>query len=118
MAVLDMTNNSWSRTNSVQYQQFVVTRFRAIEARRSLIAATVSGLTTVVDRNGETLASLPMFEQDSLPVLLCRIPAGANHIPTSRLRGSTSRVAGHSLIMGPRITRRNRYTNAASPNAE
>ena len=66
--LINMTNNSWSRTESAQYQQFVVTRYRAIEARRPLIISTVSGLTALVDRDGRKLASLPMFEEETLAV--------------------------------------------------
>ena len=66
--LINMTNNSWSRTESAQYQQFVVTRFRAIESRRTLMISTVSGLTALVDRDGAKLDSLPMFEEGVLAV--------------------------------------------------
>ena len=64
--LINMTNNSWSQTESAQYQQFVVTRFRAIEARRPLLLATISGLTSAVDITGEKLVALPMFEEGAL----------------------------------------------------
>ncbi len=64
--IINMTNNSWSQSDSAQYQQFVVTRFRAIEARRPLAIATISGLTSVVDIGGAKLDSLPMFEEAAL----------------------------------------------------
>lgn len=64
--IINMTNNSWSQTDSAQYQQFVVTRFRAIESRRPLLLATVSGLTSVVDISGAKTDSLPMFEEAAL----------------------------------------------------
>jgi apolipoprotein N-acyltransferase len=66
--LINMTNNSWSRTESAQYQQFVVTRFRAIEARRTLMISTVSGLTALVDWDGTKLDSIPMFEEGALVV--------------------------------------------------
>ncbi len=66
--LINMTNNSWPQTESAQYQQFVVTRFRAIEARRPLLLATISGLTSAVDITGEKLAKLPMFEEGALEV--------------------------------------------------
>ena len=64
--LLNLTNNSWSQTESAQYQQFAVTRFRAIEARRPLGLATISGLTSTVDISGRLLDSLPMFQAAAL----------------------------------------------------
>lgn len=66
--LINMTNNSWSQSESAQLQQFAVTRFRAIEARRPLLISTVSGLTGAVDRTGRIIASLPMFEEGALMV--------------------------------------------------
>ncbi len=64
--IINMTNNSWSQSDSAQYQQFVVTRFRAIESRRPVAIATISGLTSVVDIDGAKLDSIPMFEEAAL----------------------------------------------------
>lgn len=59
--IVNLTNNSWSRTNSAQTQHFVASRFRAIETRRSLVRSTNSGYTTIIDPWGRTVASRPMF---------------------------------------------------------
>ncbi len=59
--ILNLTNNSWSRTNSAQTQHFVAARFRAIETRRGLVRSTNSGYTTIVDPWGRVVASRPMF---------------------------------------------------------
>ncbi|GAB6088468.1 apolipoprotein N-acyltransferase [Spirochaeta dissipatitropha] len=64
--LLNLTNNSWSQTASAQYQQFAVTRFRAVEARRPLALATISGLTSTVDISGAIIDSIPMFTEASL----------------------------------------------------
>lgn len=58
---VNLTNNSWSRTESAQTQHFAAARFRSIETRRTLVRATNSGLTSVVDPWGRLSASLPMF---------------------------------------------------------
>lgn len=65
---INLTNNSWSQSDTAQYQQFVVTRFRAIEARRPVMLATISGLTSAIDFHGRKTASIPMFEQGALSV--------------------------------------------------
>ncbi|MFP4643750.1 MAG: apolipoprotein N-acyltransferase [Spirochaetales bacterium] len=64
--LINLTNNSWSQSDTAQYQQFVVTRFRAIEARRPVMLATISGLTSTIDIFGRTTASIPMFEEGYL----------------------------------------------------
>lgn len=61
--LVNLTNNSWSRTDSAQIQHFVAARFRAIENRRTLVRSTNSGLTAVVDAYGRVIADLPMFEE-------------------------------------------------------
>lgn len=66
--MVNLTNNAWSETESAQYQHFVAARFRAIEARRTLIRSTNAGLTTVVDIDGTKVDALPMFEAAFLSV--------------------------------------------------
>lgn len=77
--LINLTNNSWSNTNSAQIQHFVAARFRSIENRITLVRSTNSGLTSVVDAYGRVIASLPMFRQDVLPV---NIPVYRASTPT------------------------------------
>ncbi len=62
--LINLTNNSWSQTNSAQTQHFVAAQFRAVEMRTTLIRSSNSGLSTVVDPHGRRVFELPMFEQD------------------------------------------------------
>jgi len=64
--LINLTNNSWSATNSAQTQHFVAARFRAVENRRTLVRATNSGLTSVLDAHGRVIADLPMFTESYL----------------------------------------------------
>ena len=64
--LVNLTNNSWSRTNSAQTQHFVAAMFRSVESQRTLVRSTNSGYTAVIDPRGRVLASLPMFVTDSL----------------------------------------------------
>jgi len=66
--LINLTNNSWSNTDSAQIQHFVAARFRAIENRITLVRSTNSGLTSVVDAYGRVRESLPMFQQGTLPI--------------------------------------------------
>ncbi len=65
---VNLTNDSWSKTKSAEIQHFAVAKYRAIEYRTTLVRSTNSGLTSVVDNFGRTIASLPLFEQESLAV--------------------------------------------------
>jgi apolipoprotein N-acyltransferase len=62
--LINLTNNSWSQTNSAQTQHFVAAQFRAVEMRTTLIRSSNSGLSTIVDPHGRRVLELPMFEQD------------------------------------------------------
>ncbi len=64
--LLNLTNDSWSKTNSAEIQHFAAARFRAIEFRRTLVRSTNGGLTCVVDPSGAVIARLPLFEQAAL----------------------------------------------------
>lgn len=66
--LVNLTDNSWSATNSAQYQHFVAARFRPVETRRTLVRSTNSGLTSVIDAHGRVIAELPMFTAATLMV--------------------------------------------------
>jgi apolipoprotein N-acyltransferase len=60
--LINLTNISWSRTESAEIQHWAAARFRAIEARRTLVRSTNGGVSCVVGPFGETLDSLPLFK--------------------------------------------------------
>lgn len=68
--LINLTNNSWSRSESAQTQHLAAARFRSIEYRIALARSTNSGVTTLVDIFGRESRSLPMFEAGSLYVSL------------------------------------------------
>jgi len=59
--LINLTNISWSRTDSAEIQHWAAARFRAIEARKTLVRSTNGGVSCVVGAYGETLDSLPLF---------------------------------------------------------
>lgn len=59
--LINLTNDSWSKTASAEYQHFAVAYFRAIELRTPLVRSTNGGYTCVIDPTGSILASLPLF---------------------------------------------------------
>ena len=63
---INLTNNSWSKTESAQTQHLAAARFRSIETRRTLIRSTNSGYTSVIDPWGRVTVSLPMFTESAL----------------------------------------------------
>jgi len=64
--LINITNDSWSKTKSAEYQHFVVAHFRAIELRTTLVRSTNSGYSVVVDPKGKIISDLPLFEAGSL----------------------------------------------------
>ena len=61
--LINITNDSWSKTWSSEIQHFQVARFRAIENRRVLIRSTNGGLSAVVGPWGEIRTRMPFFER-------------------------------------------------------
>ena len=59
--LINLTNDSWSKTDSAEYQHFAIAFFRAIELRTPLVRATNSGYSAVVDPTGKIIADLPLF---------------------------------------------------------
>ena len=66
--LLNLTNDSWSQTDSAEYQHFAIAYFRAIELRTSLVRSTNAGYTCVVDPKGNITAGLPLFKEGFLHV--------------------------------------------------
>jgi apolipoprotein N-acyltransferase len=66
--LINLTNDSWSRTVSAETQHLVVARYRAIENRRVLIRSTNGGVTCIVDAEGRIVAKAPLFEETALAV--------------------------------------------------
>ena len=77
--LINLTNNSWSRTDSAQIQHLVSARLRAVENRISLVRATNSGVSTVIDAYGNMHGTLPGFET---AFLNAEVPIYADHPPT------------------------------------
>ncbi len=66
--LINLTNDSWSKTASAEYQHFVIASFRAIELRVPLLRSTNGGYTAAIDPVGRVTADLPLFEEASLKV--------------------------------------------------
>ena len=60
--LINITNDSWSKTASAEYQHYAVASFRAIELRTTMIRSTNGGYTVIILPSGELLGSLPLFE--------------------------------------------------------
>ncbi|HWR10972.1 MAG TPA: apolipoprotein N-acyltransferase [Rectinemataceae bacterium] len=66
--LINLTNDSWSRTQSAQIQHWAIARIRAIENRRTLVRSTNSGVSCVVDAWGNSLYEMPQFEARAITV--------------------------------------------------
>ncbi|MDE5898088.1 MAG: apolipoprotein N-acyltransferase [Treponemataceae bacterium] len=68
---MNITDDSWSRTKSSEYQHFAVALYRAVELRTTLARSCNSGYSAVIDPAGRIVADMPLFEEASL---FCHIP--------------------------------------------
>ncbi|MCR5172632.1 MAG: apolipoprotein N-acyltransferase [Treponema sp.] len=68
---MNITNDSWSKKESSEYQHFVVSSYRAIEYRTTLARCTNSGYSVVVGPDGKILQDCPLFVES---YVAARIP--------------------------------------------
>jgi len=61
--LVNMTNDSWSRSVACEMQHMSIALFRAAENRRALVRATNGGITCVIDPNARLIARLPPFSE-------------------------------------------------------
>lgn len=66
--LINLTNDSWSKIESAEYQHFAIAYFRAIEMRTSLVRSTNGGYTCVINPKGEILGTLPLFKESTLNI--------------------------------------------------
>lgn len=64
--LVNLTNDGWYERSSAVFQHFDFSRYRAVENRRAMVRVTNTGVTAVFAPTGETLASLPPFEEGTL----------------------------------------------------
>ncbi len=65
---INLTDDSWSRKKSSEYQHFCIASYRAIEYRSTFVRSTNAGYSAVISPNGSILADQPLFEESSLGV--------------------------------------------------
>jgi apolipoprotein N-acyltransferase len=81
--LINLTNISWSQTDSAEIQHWASARFRAIEARKTLVRSTNGGVSCVVGPHGEIIDSLPLF----VPMArFVNIPVYRDAVPTVYVR--------------------------------
>lgn len=66
--IINLTNDSWSKTASAEYQHHAIASFRALELRTTLVRSTNGGYTSVINPVGKILADLPLFQSAALSV--------------------------------------------------
>ncbi len=59
--LVNLTNDAWYGRTVAPWQHARLAQWRAIETRRTLVRVTNTGVTTVIDAEGEMIQSLPLF---------------------------------------------------------
>lgn len=62
---LNLTNDSWSKTESAEMQHFSVASFRAVEHRTVMARSTNGGYSCIINPLGEVIYDFPLFEEYS-----------------------------------------------------
>ena len=83
--LVNVTNDSWSRTVSAETQHLAAARFRAVETARPLLRATNGGITVALDVYGRPIpgSALAPFTEDAALITL-RLPAAPATTPYTR----------------------------------
>jgi apolipoprotein N-acyltransferase len=63
-----VSNVAWFGDSLAPAQHLQIARLRAIETGRMHLAATNTGITAAIDRDGRVIARLPQFREDRLEV--------------------------------------------------
>ena len=63
---MNITNDSWSKMASSEYQHFIVASYLSIEFRTTLVRCANAGYSVVVDPAGKIIKDLPVFTEDAL----------------------------------------------------
>lgn len=63
--LINLSNDSWSKTISGETQHYTAALFRAVENRRTLVRSTNAGVTAVIDPYGRGRNMLPLFVSTS-----------------------------------------------------
>jgi apolipoprotein N-acyltransferase len=66
--LVNVSNVAWFGDSLAPGQHLQIARMRALETSRMLLAATNSGITAAIDRDGQVLARLPAFTEGRLDV--------------------------------------------------
>ncbi len=64
--LVNVSNDAWFEDSSQPWQHHQIARMRAKETGRVLLRATNTGVTSIIDRNGDVLKTLPQFKRDVL----------------------------------------------------
>jgi apolipoprotein N-acyltransferase len=65
-AIVNMSNDAWSKSLACQYQHLSMAVFRAVENRIPSMRSTSSGQTVIIDPNGKVLAMAEPFKETYL----------------------------------------------------
>ena len=68
--VLNLTNDGWYGLSSGPYQHLVTTQLRAVEEGITIVRSANSGISAIINRTGEILASLALNKSDILDISL------------------------------------------------
>jgi len=62
--LVNVSNDAWFENSSQPWQHHQIARMRAVETGRMLLRATNTGVSSIIDRNGDVLQIAPQFKRE------------------------------------------------------
>jgi apolipoprotein N-acyltransferase len=71
--IVNITNDAWFKRSAGTYQHAMMTKFRAVEIRRSIYRAANTGYSMIISPTGKIIKKTELFEQTTLdyPLIVC-----------------------------------------------
>ncbi len=85
---VNLTDDSWSRTKSAEYQHCVIAAMRAVELRCSMVRSTNSGYSVHISSDGTIRNGMPLFTQS----------AGTFRVPVYSRKNTVYALAGNCFV--------------------
>ncbi|WP_286265778.1 apolipoprotein N-acyltransferase [Thalassotalea atypica] len=112
--LLTVSNDAWFGDSHGPHQHMDIARMRALEFGRPLLRSTNTGITAIVDHQGQYIARIPQFEE---AVLKADVPLVSGRTPFSYLERYPTFILSFILFISIMLSQRKNSPNLSLPNS-
>jgi apolipoprotein N-acyltransferase len=105
--LVNLTNDAWYGRSSAPFQHFMITVFRAVENRRTLVRAANTGISGFVDPLGRVASATALFEDAAVARSLPMLTERSFYTRWGDVFAGAC-LAGAALLVAAAVIRRNR----------